>query len=136
MKLELKAGVPESEFSNKFVQGMADRMSMSYFKYGLVSEAYPHKVNAIESLRARLDKYEQTGNIEYLMDIGNFAMIEFMFPKHPKAHFKSEDSKNSPGRTWNTGKVSQEANTAQRENTRLGGNKLKTSGGFYKKEGD
>lgn len=92
--------VPESEFSTPFVHGMFKRMAMSWFKYGNVADAYPHKVDAIKSLHARLDKYEQTGNTEYLMDVGNFAMIEFMHPRHSEAHFKAEDSAKSPGRAW------------------------------------
>jgi hypothetical protein len=102
MTREIKTpdNVPDSEFSVQFAQGMCDRMSMSYFKYGRVSEAYPVKVDAIASLRLRLEKYEQTGNTELLMDVGNFAMIEFMRPRHPNAHFTPEDSRTSPGRVW------------------------------------
>lgn len=92
--------VPDSEFSIPFVQGMADRMGMSYFKYGLVKDAYPHRVDAIKELKRRLEKYERDGNTEWLMDIGNFAMIEFMCPKHPEAHFKPTDSRESGGRIW------------------------------------
>ena len=110
----LKAA-PDTEFSTTFAQGMADRMAVSYFKYGAVAEAYPKKVNAIESLKTRLDLYLnggevkgvkiQPGNTEYLMDVANFAMIEFMYPKHPKAFFKPTDSNGSPGRNWNDGTV-------------------------------
>jgi hypothetical protein len=110
----LKAA-PETEFSTTFAQGMADRMAVSFFKYGLVAEAYPKKVNAIESLKTRLDLYLNggevkgvnigAGNTEYLMDVANFAMIEFMHPKHPKAFFKPTDSNGSPGRNWNDGEV-------------------------------
>lgn len=89
---------PPTEFSEKFVQGMRDRMAVSYFKYGPVADAYPHKVNALESLRIRLDKYMDTGNTEFLMDAANFAMIEFMLPSHPGAYFKATDSNESPGR--------------------------------------
>lgn len=99
-EVNLSPGVPASEFSPEFVQGMANRMSMSFFKYGLVEAAYPKLVDAIASLKTRLEKYEQTGNLEYLMDVGNFAMIEFMRPRHEKAHFKPEDSGASPGRKW------------------------------------
>lgn len=98
--IALPPNVPETEFSRPFAQGMADRMAMSYFKYGAVAEAYPKRVNAIASLRQRLDWYERTGNTEYLMDAANFAMIEFMHPRHPDAHFKAEDSARSPGRMW------------------------------------
>ena len=92
--------IPASELSAEFLQGMADRMGVSYCKYGAVAEAYPHRVDAIASLRARLERYETTGNTEWLMDVANFAMIEFMHPRHPRAHFKATDSKESPGRKW------------------------------------
>ncbi len=90
--------VPSTEWCPKFVEGMKQRMDLSYFKYGAVADAYPHKVNALESLRIRLDKYMDTGNTEFLMDAANFAMIEFMLPSHPDAHYKPTDSDESPGR--------------------------------------
>jgi hypothetical protein len=91
-------GIPETEFSPAFVQGMADRMAVSYCKYGAVKDA--GKVDKIASLRARLERYERDGNTEWLMDVANFAMIEFMHPRHPEAHFEATDSKASPGRKW------------------------------------
>lgn len=93
--------VPESEFSGPFVQGMLDRMGVSHAKYGRVAEAYPSRVDAIKSLKDRLRKYAADGNTEWLMDVANFAMIEFMHPKHKKAHFRPTDAKESPGRVWN-----------------------------------
>jgi hypothetical protein len=87
---------PASEFSEEFVQmmaqfpgkmppefinGMRTRMAMSYFKYGAVADAYPDKVNAIESGQMRIEKYINTGNIEFLIDAGNFWMIETMCPR-------------------------------------------------------
>lgn len=117
-----------SQVSVEFFRGMASRMAMSFEKYGDVKEAYPHKVNAIDSLHLRLEKYHETGNTEYLMDVANFAMIEYMYPAHPKHYFKAEDSAASPGRVDHTGIQSQAANTIGRENTRRGG--------FYKHEGD
>lgn len=94
------SGAPGTEFSFPFVQGMADRMAVSYAKYGAVKDAYPEKVNALDSLRLRLKKYAETGNTEFLMDAANFAMIEFMHPAHKDAYFKPTDSKESPGRKW------------------------------------
>lgn len=87
-----------TEFSEQFVDGMRSRMAVSFHKYGTIKDAYPHKVNAMESLRLRLDKYMSTGNTEFLIDAANFAMIEFMLPSHPEAHFKATDSSESPGR--------------------------------------
>ncbi len=87
-----------SEFSEEFVKGMRNRMTVSFHKYGPIKEAYPHKISAIKSLRERLEKYEETGNTEWLVDAANFAMIEFMLPSHPEAHFRGTDSHESPGR--------------------------------------
>lgn len=89
---------PWGEYSKKFLQGMMDRMSVSFFKYGRVVDSYPDKVNAVESLEVRLQKYKEDGNTEWLMDVANFAMIEFMRPAHPDAHYDPQDSDTSPGR--------------------------------------
>jgi hypothetical protein len=106
-------GAPATEFCETFVQYMANRMAVSYHKYGPVAEAYPNVVNALESMQKRLDLYlkggeikgvrVRPGNREYLIDAANFLMIEFMHPKHPKAFFKATDSNGSPGRVWNSG---------------------------------
>lgn len=89
-----------TQISVKFIQGMIDRMMISYTKYGDVKDAYPDKVNALDSLNLRLKKYRETGNTEFLIDAANFAMIEFMYPDKPNAHFTPTDSKDSPGRKW------------------------------------
>ncbi len=103
--------VPDTEFSERFVKGMKDRMAVSYFKYGPVASGYPDRVNAVESLRLRLEEYLSTGNTEYLMDVANFAMIEFMHPAHEKAHYHATDSDGSPGRVDHVfGEVSQKKN--------------------------
>lgn len=91
---------PSTEYSIPFLQGMVDRMFVSYAKYGAVKDAFPDKVNALDSLMLRLKKYKETGNTEFLIDAANFAMIEFMLPSHPNAHFQPTDSKESPGRKW------------------------------------
>jgi hypothetical protein len=93
--VELKVPIP-SEISVEFIQGMVNRMTMSFFKYGPVAESAT--TDAPASCRHRLDKYAETGNTEYLMDAANFAMIEFMRPAHPQAFLAPADSDESPGR--------------------------------------
>lgn len=78
-------------------------MGVSFHKYGEVADAYPDRVSAIESLKVRLDKYLSDGNTEWLMDVANFAMIEFMHPAHPRAHYDPQDSDTSPGRVRHNG---------------------------------
>ena len=138
MKIEihLPDAVPDTEVSRAFLQGMADRMALSFFKYGAVAEAYPERVDAVSSLYKRMERYDRTGNTEWLMDAANFAMIEFMRPRHPLAHFAATDADQSPGRVWHSGGETASANTASRENVRRGGSDRHTAGGFYRHEGD
>ncbi len=100
IKLLIAPGIPESETCVEFFQGQVDRMGVSFCKYGLVADAYPNRVDAIASLHQRLVKYAETGNTEWLMDVANYAMIEFMHPRHPQAHFRGTDSRESPGRVF------------------------------------
>lgn len=73
-------------------------MLMSFYRYGKVAEAYPDKINALDSLQQRIKKYRECGNIEFLIDAANFAMIEFMHPSIPNAFFEPTDCDESPGR--------------------------------------
>jgi hypothetical protein len=100
-----RAGASE-EVSEEFIQYMRNRMEVSLHKYGPVRDGFPHKVNAIKSLETRLKKYKETGNAEYLIDVANFAMIEFMLPAHAESHFEAKDSADSPGRSWHAGGAS------------------------------
>ena len=83
----------ETEFSEDFVQKMKNRMVAGFYKYG------PVKLNPASGadLADRLELYMKTGNTEWLVDVANFAMIEFMHPQHEKAHFRATDSEESPG---------------------------------------
>lgn len=93
------------ETSRRFHDLMDSAMMVSFHKYGAVGTAYPEKVNALDSLRLRLDKYLNgdpakgipAGNAEYLVDVANFAMIEFMHPSLPAVLIHT-DSDKSPGR--------------------------------------
>ena len=87
-----------TEYSDEFNSLMKNRMIMSFYKYGPIKENYGNRlVKAIPNLEKRLNMYKETGNTEYLVDIANFAMIEYMYPQHPKAHFNPETEQYSPG---------------------------------------
>lgn len=88
--------VLKTEFSNDFVDKMKNRMVQSYYKYGAVKDNAP-KHDAIAALEKRLALYKETGNTEWLVDVSNFAMIEYMAPNHPAAHFRATSSDESPG---------------------------------------
>jgi hypothetical protein len=85
------------ETSRRFHDLMDNAMMVSFYKYGPVAQGFPERVNALESLRLHLAKYEETGNAEHLVDAANFAMIEFMHPAR-EAYLKLTDADGSPGR--------------------------------------
>lgn len=73
----------KTEFSNNFIEKMKKSMIVSYYKYGSVKKNYQRDcvpVDAILNIKKRIEKYEETGNKDYLIDVANFAMIEFMNP--------------------------------------------------------
>jgi hypothetical protein len=87
-----------TEYNSDFDEKRKSAMILSFHKYGAVKANYATgNVNAIDTLKKRLQLYEETGNIEWLIDVGNMAMIEFTHPQHPNAHYKKTESKESPG---------------------------------------
>lgn len=79
------------------VQKMANRMAFSEEKYGSVADGYPDPHDALANLEERIAFYKATGNIEWLLDAANFAVIEAMHPGHKEAHYRQTDSDESPG---------------------------------------
>lgn len=84
-------------FSNEFLDKMKNALHMSYFKYGEAKLTYPELAQAYKCIGERLQLYEQTHNLEYLVDVANFAMLEFMFPAFKDAKYTPTDSDKSPG---------------------------------------
>ena len=106
----LSASTPSTEFDFTFIQRMADRMSMSFRKYGPVAEAYPENVDALETALLKIKLYKQTGNKELLVDVANYVMIESMHPKRKGAAYKPSVGGKQNVRVWEDGEVSQRAN--------------------------
>lgn len=91
----------------KFIlQGMMNRMGVSYHKYGSIHETFPQHRRGIDNAPQRIAKYLETGNVEWLLDAMNYLLIEFLCPYHPNAHFRSTDSDESPGAVNADGTVS------------------------------
>ena len=91
-----RAEILKRAFSEEFVEGMRARIVTGCFKYGFPDETVK-QVDRWETIKARWQKYVETGNTEYMMDIASFVMVEFMFPRHNKAYFAPTDSDGSPG---------------------------------------
>ena len=86
-----------TEWDYRFEELQKKAMIMSFYKYGAMSKNHSKEDNhmdAVANLKKRLEMYEKTGNTEFLVDVANFAMIEFKYPHHPEAHFKGTDEEN------------------------------------------
>lgn len=84
------AELRKSEWLPEFEQLMRNRLVMGAIRYGLMARTRGGYDN-IESIRRRLVLYEQTGNLEHLVDCANLLMLEFKFSTHPQKHFKALD---------------------------------------------
>lgn len=88
----------DQEYSFKFDELRRNRVEVSFYKYGPAKQNFATgNVKAIPTLELCLQKYKDTGNTEYLVDLANYAMFEFMYPQHPKGHFRATDSRESAG---------------------------------------
>lgn len=81
----------KTEWSAEFEKLMRNRLIMGAIRYGLLRAPGKKKYNRTDSIRQRLDLFNETGNAEHLVDIANLCLLEFEEPNHPKFHFKSID---------------------------------------------
>lgn len=85
------------DFSNAFVEKMKNAIVTSHFKYGYASKTYPELAQAFKCAKERLEAYESTHNKEYLVDVANFVMLEFLYPAFSDARYTPTDSDKSIG---------------------------------------
>lgn len=95
--METREEILRRSFSESFVNKMRNAIETSHYKYGWAHLTYPVLAQAYKCIRERLDLYEKTRNTEYLVDVANFAMLEFMFPALDGARYVPTDSSDSPG---------------------------------------
>lgn len=88
----------KTEYSERFDELRRNRVEVSFHKYGPAKKNFKTgNVNALATMELCIKKYNDTGNTEYLVDAANYLMFEFMYPQHPKAHFRATDSGESAG---------------------------------------
>ena len=84
----------EQQWSDEFEQLMRNRICMGAMRYGGMKKVIqPYGFNTVQ-IRKRLELYEKTGNAEHLVDVANFALVQFVQQTHPNHHFKSIDREN------------------------------------------
>lgn len=85
------------DYSEEFDTKRKNAIETSHYKYGWLSQTYPELAQAVKCIQERLDLYNKTHNLEYLIDVANFAMIEYMYPSYDDAKYTATDSDKSPG---------------------------------------
>jgi hypothetical protein len=82
----------ESErFSPVIYQLMHNRLIMGRFRYGGVKGDVNKQYDRIGSIKKRIEKYEENGNLETLIDIANLVLLEYMHSDHPLRHWSASD---------------------------------------------
>jgi hypothetical protein len=90
-KTESLEELRESEWSPLFEKLMRNRLLMGRFRYGKMNDPAKGNYDCVQAIARRLDLYVKTGNLEYLVDVSNFALVEFVHSRHPNKHFSSQD---------------------------------------------
>ena len=86
-----------TEWSSYFESLMRNRLIMGALRYGRLGTHKP--LARTEAMISKVKGYEETGNLEYLVDVANYALIEFVEGQHPKKHFHATDDKDHARRT-------------------------------------
>lgn len=80
-----------SEWDSEFEQLMRNRLVMGALRYGKMRVEDKPVYDRISSMHKRLNLYSQTGNKEFLVDVANLCLLEFVECHHPNAHFCADD---------------------------------------------
>lgn len=88
----------DTDYSSRFDELRKKAIILSHYKYGNAVDNFGMNgnVDAIKTLELCLNKFKETGNVEYLIDVANYAMFRFMFPK-PGEYYKPTGSNESAG---------------------------------------
>jgi hypothetical protein len=78
-------------WNEEFEVLMRNRRIVGRFRYGHPGDKDYVPVDCIKAMKQKITAYERTGNTECLVDIANYAMVEFTYTNHPSKHFKSVD---------------------------------------------
>ena len=83
-----------SQWSPEFERLMRNRLVMGAMRYGRLHDPAKPAFNRFLAMKAKLFWYFEEGNLEYLVDLANLALLEFEEGQHPKRHFAATDDKN------------------------------------------
>lgn len=81
----------QTEWNVDFEKLMRNRLIMGAMRYGRIGAKNKPKYDRVSSMIKRLTKFQQSGNKEFLVDVANLCLLEFVECNHPNEHFHSID---------------------------------------------
>lgn len=76
-----------SQWSPEFERFMRNRLIMGALRYGLIGSTGKPRYDRLAGIEKRMSQYRQTGNLEFLVDVANLALLEFVEGEHPLKHW-------------------------------------------------
>jgi hypothetical protein len=80
-----------SEWNDEFERLQRNRLMMGAIRYGRIGALDKKKWDRIPDMIKRLEAYRDEGNLEYLVDVANLCLLEYVEGDHPLKHFQSKD---------------------------------------------
>jgi len=77
----------ETEWSDVFEKLMRNRLIMGGIRYGRIGVKGKPQYDRVQSMIKRLQRYSENGNKEFLVDVANLCLLEFVECNHPCQHF-------------------------------------------------
>lgn len=87
---ELEHEIKTEVWCPSFLKLMYNRLLMGRLRYGKKSPDAP-KYDFVKAMESKIKLYKENRNLELLVDIGNYAMLEFHIGEHPDRHFTPGD---------------------------------------------
>jgi hypothetical protein len=84
-------GIENHTWSNEFERYQRNRLLMGELRYGRVLMSNRPQFDRLEGMKKYIKKYEETGNLECLVDVANYCMLEYLEGNHPNKHFSSTE---------------------------------------------
>jgi hypothetical protein len=79
-----------TEWSKSFETLMRNRLIQGALRYGRIHAPGKPTYDRTAAISKRLVQYTNTGNLEFLVDIANLALLEFEEGRHPCRHWATE----------------------------------------------
>ena len=81
----------QTEWSPEFEAYMHNRLVMGAIRYGKINQNGKPKYDRTGTMHKKIDLYLHTGNKECLVDLANYAMVEYMEPTINGTYFEATD---------------------------------------------